>query len=370
MSDKEQVINIIQCIKDILSARPKGIGLVDFLHSVYEQYVEMVATLDDKIARPKMLKEGLIETIDKVTDRIFLSLEEYYDGRISSAEAEIDFLFQDLHLILPDGINQFTINSNDIWYRGRIINQGTRIYPKKEMFHIPNHLRENVSNQRFSFNGYPCLYMGKSIWTCWEELDEPNLDNICFSALKITQNLKIFDLSIPTPDTIKYKSLEELIALLIIFPLSIACSIKAKNEKANFKEEYIIPQLMMIELLEHLCFVPYYLDGFVFTSTKGNSTFGWDDKYLLNMVLPVRGEFDKDGLCVGLKNKILITEPVCHKYEILKSNISSMIAASEEEIDALFDDRIEKIDNNSDIYPRTLFGQMENILRNADFSTI
>ena len=370
MSDKEQVINIIQRIKDILSARPKGIGLVDFLHSVYEQYVEMVATLDDKIARPKMLKEGLIETIDQVTDRIFLSLEEYYDGRISSAEAEIDFLFQDLHLILPDGFNQFTINSNAIWYRGRIINQGTRIYPKKEMFHIPNHLRENVSNQRFSFNGYPCLYMGKSIWTCWEELDEPNLDNICFSALKITQNLKIFDLSIPTPDTIKYKSLEELIALLIIFPLSIACSIKAKNEKANFKEEYIIPQLMMIELLEHLCFVPYYLDGFVFTSTKGNSTFGWDDKYLLNMVLPVRGEFDKDGLCVGLKNKILITEPVCHKYEILKSNISSMIAASEEEIDALFDDRIEKIDNNSDIYPRTLFGQMENILRNADFSTI
>ena len=127
---------------------------------------------------------------------------------------------------------------------------------------------------------------------------------------------------------------------------------------------------MMIELLEHLCFVPYYLDGFVFTSTKGNSTFGWDDKYLLNMVLPVRGKFDKDGLCVGLKNKILITEPICHKYEILKSNISSMIAASEEEIDALFDDRIEKIDNNSDIYPRTLFGQMENILRNADFSTI
>ena len=369
MSDKERIIDIIQWIKGILSSRPKNIGLVDFLESIYEQYVEMIATLDDRIARPKMLKEGLIETIDKVVKRIFLSIEEYYDGRISSAEAEIDFLFQDLRLILSDGYNQFSVNSNDIWYRGRIINDGIRIYPRKEMFHIPNHLRENVSNQRFSFNGYPCLYMGKSIWTCWEELDEPDLDNVCFSALKIIQNLQIFDLSIPTPDSIKNKSLEELMAMLIVLPLSIACSIKTKNEKANFKEEYIIPQLVMIELLEHLYLEPHHIDGFVFTSTKDNPTFGWDEKYLLNMVLPVRGEFDKDGLCVGLKNKILITEPICHKYEILKSNISSMIEASEEEIDAIFNDQIEKNDN-SDIYPRTLFGQMENILRNADFSTI
>ena len=370
MDNKEKIIDIIKQIEGLLHARPKDIVLIDFLKSIYDEYAVMIAALDDSIARPKMLKEGLIETIDKIEKRIFLSLEEYYDGRISSAEAEIDFLFQDLHLILPDGYNQFTINSNDIWYRGRKINEGTRIYPRKEMFHIPNHLRENVSNQRFSFNGYPCLYMGKSIWTCWEELDEPDLDNVCFSALKITQNIHIFDLSIPTPDSVNNKSTEELIALLIIFPLSIACTIKTKNEKANFKEEYIIPQLMMIELLEHLCFEPYYLDGFVFTSTKGNSTFGWDDKYLLNMVLPVRGEFDKDGLCVGLKNKILITEPICHKYEILKSNISNMIEVSEEEIDAIFADRIEKNDNNSDIYPRTLFGQMENILKESEFITI
>lgn len=370
MSDKEQIIDIIHRINGILSSRSKNVGLVEFLKSIYEQYVEMIATLDDRIARPKMLKEGLIETIDMVVESIFFSLEEYYNGRISVAEGEIDHLFQELSLILPHGYNQFSINSNDIWYRGRIINEGIRIYPRKEMFHIPNYLRENVSNQRFSFNGYPCLYMGKSIWACWEELDEPDLNNVCFSALKITKNLHIFDLSIPTPDSIRSKSTEELIAMLIILPLSIACTIKTKNEKANFKEEYIIPQLMMIDLLEHLYFVPYNIDGFVFTSTKENSTFGWDEKYLLNIVLPVRGEFDKDGLCVGLKNKILITEPICHKYEILKSNISSMIEASEEEIDAIFENRKEKNDCNSDIYPRTLFGQMEKILKDAEFKTI
>lgn len=370
MSDTEQIIDIIQRIKNILSARPKNIGLMDFLKSIFEQYVKMIAFLDDRIARPKMLKEGLIETIDKVVESIFLILELYYDGRISSAEGEMDHLFQELHLILPHGFNQFSISSHDIWYRGRIINERTRLYPRKEMFHIPNHLRENVSNQRFSFNGYPCLYVGKSIWACWEELDEPNFDDVCFSALKITKDLRIFDLSIPTPDSIRSKSIEELVAMLIILPLSISCTVKTKNEKANFKEEYIIPQLMMMELLEHLCFIPYLIDGFVFTSTKENPSFGWDEKYLLNMVLPVRGEFDKDGLCVGLNNKILITEPICHKYEILKSNISSMIEASEEEIDAIFDEQAEILNKDSDIYPRTLFGQMEDILRDAEFKTI
>lgn len=362
MNEKDKIIDIIQRIKDILSSRPKDIGLVDFLKSICEQYIEMIATLDDTIARPVMFKDGLIEAIDKVVNKIMLSLHEYYDGRISSAAAEIDFLFQDLSLIFPDGHNQFSISSNDVWYRGRIINEGLRIYPRNEMFHIPNHLRENVSNQRFSFNGYPCLYMGKSIWTCWEELDEPDLDNVCFSALKISQNLQIFDLSIPTPDSIKNKSIEELIAMLIVLPLSIACTIKTKNEKANFKEEYIIPQLMMVELLEHQRF-----DGYMFTSTKKNPTFDWDEKYLLNMVLPVSGVFDEDGLCVSLKSKILITDPICYRYEILKSNISNMVEATDEFIASLFKEGHELPGKDTDEYPRVSFGQMEAILKEAQF---
>jgi hypothetical protein len=248
MNNQEKIIHIIQHIKNILHTRPKHMELVDFYHNVFEQYKEKVASLDDIITRPQILKEGLIETIEKVEERIYQSLDDYYAGRLSSAIAEMDFLFQDLDLLLPQKYNQYSMNQDDVWYRGRIKKEGIQIYAYREMFHIPNHMRENVSNQRFSFNGYPCLYLGKSIWTCWEELDEAHLDDICFAAVKITKGFRVFDLSIPTAESIHDKSTEELISMLATMPLKIACSVKTMNEGANFKSEYIIPQLLMIEL--------------------------------------------------------------------------------------------------------------------------
>lgn len=365
MNNKEKIINIIQQIKNILLTRPKHMVLADFYHTVFEQYKEKIALLDDIITRPKILKEGLIEVIEKVEERIYHSLADYYAGRLSSAIAEMDFLFQDLDLLLPKEYNLYSMNVKDIWYRGRIKKEGIQIYASKEMFHIPNHMRENVSNQRFSFNGYPCLYLGKSIWTCWEELDEAHLDDICFAAVKITKGLRLFDLSIPTVESIHDKSTEELISMLVTMPLKIACTIKTGNEGANFKAEYIIPQLLMIELIEHSRY-----DGYIFTSTKENATFGWNEKYLLNVVLPVSGEFDENGLCISLKERMQITNPICHQYEILKSTISNVIPISTEEINFFFEHGYEKSDENIDIYPRTIFGQMEKILTNAEYYTI
>lgn len=365
MNNLEKITHIIQHIKNILHTRPKHVELVDFYHNVFEQYKEKVASLDDIITRPKILKEGLIETIEKVEERIYQSLDDYYAGRLSSAIAEMDFLFQDLDLLLPQKYNQYSINQDDLWYRGRIKKEGIKIYASREMFHIPNHMRENVSNQRFSFNGYPCLYLGKSIWTCWEELDEAHLDDICFAAVKITKGFRLFDLSIPTAESVHGKSTEELISILVTMPLKIACSVKTMNEGANFKSEYIIPQLLMIELIEHSRY-----DGYIFTSTKENATFGWNEKYLLNVVLPVSGEFDKNGLCISLKDKMQITNPICHQYEILKSTISNMISMSTEEIHFFLENGYEKSEDNIDLYPRTIFGQMEKILTDAEYFTL
>ena len=101
MNNQEKIIHIIQHIKNILHTRPKHMELVDFYHNVFEQYKEKVASLDDIITRPKILKEGLIETIEKVEERIYQSLDDYYAGRLSSAIAEMDFLFQELDLLLP-----------------------------------------------------------------------------------------------------------------------------------------------------------------------------------------------------------------------------------------------------------------------------
>ena len=98
----------------------------------------------------------------------------------------------------------------------------------------------------------------------------------------------------------------------------------------------------------------------------------WKEDYLLNMVLPVVGDFDNDGLCIILKKQFTVTAPIYYKYEFLKANVSNMVSVTNEEIDKLFNDsgKPEEIDKNEDLYPRALFGQMEEILNNKDFSAI
>jgi len=47
---------------------------------------------------------------------------------------------------------------------------------RKDIFHVPFQNRHRVGNQRYSIAGLPCLYLGSSIWICWEELNRPELN--------------------------------------------------------------------------------------------------------------------------------------------------------------------------------------------------
>lgn len=355
------IIKIVQQIRDSLSQRPTDKRIDIFFDKIFKEYNDLLFLLDKHINIAQQFA-----TIEQVEQRILQSLRDYFNGHLYGAIGEIDFLLQDINLV--DGFNISILRTNDIWYRGRIIEGNARLYKKKEMFHIPDHMREKVNNQRFSLNGYPCLYLGKSIWTCWEELDEPHLDDICFSAMKLTKDIKVLDLSIPTNEQIENKTLDEIVKFLTTMPLTIACSVKTLNEKANFKSEYVVPQLLMANLINSS-----YFDGFLFSSTKRNPALDWREDYLQNVVLPIDGTIDEDGLCISLKKKFLITDSISYKYEFLKSNVSNMITASEQEVQAIFDEVFrdrKQIATDEDMYPRALFGQMEDILKTKEFSEI
>jgi len=361
MEQRQYIINYIQHISDSLSQRPSDKRIDEFLDTVFKGYNDMLLHMDGYENLTK-----LFETIEKVERKILQSIKDYLNGHLYGAIGEIDFLLQDI--ALADGFNISVLKTNDIWYRGRLVEVNSRLYKKKEMFHIPNHMREKVNNQRFSLNGYPCLYLGKSIWACWEELNEPHLDDICFSALKLTKDIKVLDLSIPTNEQIDNKTSDEILKLLITMPLIFACSVKTINENASFKSEYVVPQLLMANLINS-----NYFDGYVFSSTKRNPALNWRESYLQNVVLPIDGVFDEDGLCISLKEKFLITDAISYKYEFLKSTISNIIPMSEQEIDAIIDGGSHNIGQEhkeEDLYPRALFGQMEDILKKKIFSTI
>lgn len=62
------------------------------------------------------------------------------------------------------------------------------------MFHIPITMRRQVGTERYSIPGYPCLYLGNSIYVCWEEMNRPLMSSCWVSRLKNTEELELEEL--------------------------------------------------------------------------------------------------------------------------------------------------------------------------------
>ena len=84
--------------------------------------------------------------------------------------------------------------------------------------------------------------------------------------------------------------------------------------------------------------------------------------------MPVDGDFDNDGLSKKLKQCVSITDSICYKYEFLKSTVSNLSSFTEEDIDNLLSNK--GIDKTKDLYPESLFGQMEMVLKRKEFTQI
>ena len=101
-----------------------------------------------------------------------------------------------------------------------------------------------------------------------------------------------------------YLSLEK---FLQIFPLYVACYTKVHNKAADFKPEYIFPQMLM-EWIANTDWV----DGIIYESTKTERlkvSGGWPNlKDSLNYAFPVRSYSEK-GFCETLVNHFKLTKP-------------------------------------------------------------
>src|SRR5690606_27062195 len=164
-------------------------------------------------------------------------------------------------------------------------------YQKKEMFHIPFELRNKVSTQRFSIPGFPSLYLGRTIYICWEELNRPSIDKIQAIRYKNIKPLKLLDLTPPIKDC---EDIDELYRFFMTFPLIMCCSVKVKDTSDTFKPEYIIPQLLLQWIRNNDS-----LDGIQYKSTHITSKVFNDSTELINIVLPVKTN-DESGICKKL----------------------------------------------------------------------
>jgi hypothetical protein len=291
---------------------PKHRGKIDFCIFINEQ-------LDEYLKAIKRFKgevrEQLSPKLSIITNQITLikdAIEKYYHGFPADAYEQIANALNALEYngILP--IQKVEINSQrSDFFRIRV--SDNKSLRKEDLFHIPFNLRERVGTQRYSIPGLPCLYLGDSIFVCWEELNRPDINQIHVSRFDLSKsNFKFLYLNVSVNDirsrcfpnnNLNGKLVSQLIGFLCYWPLLAACSVIVENKNEVFKPEYIIPQLTLQWVVS-----TKILDGVIYKScnvqinAKNIGTFA-------NVVLPIKKVQD-EGLCPILKSKVKLTTPV------------------------------------------------------------
>lgn len=339
----------------------------DFLATRIDEFIDFYKTkfhnlIDEQTNKDK--KGNLLRKINALASALKETIDLYYAGEIFNASEKFN---KSLDIILFDNIKSITtISEKKIFYRSRK-NEFTN-FSKEDLFHIRFENRHLVSTNRYSVPGFPALYLSDSTYTCWEESNRHRLRELWFAKIETQTVLKVLQIErvedvIATSD--KNDEIEaKLIPLLrhlLLYPLTIACTIKVKNTNGNFKPEYIIPQLLMQYIAKS-----DKIDGIKFPSTKINYS-KLEDLEASNYVFPVK-TINKNGFCNQLIEKFYCSIPTSLELEEIIFNPTKHVAIHG------FQPKqkgfIELVESKKSLYELTSFGKLEKSLANLSTSKI
>lgn len=266
----------------------------------YQRLLSQLNTNDQPVGWDAILI-SVKKTIDKINGIALNS----YKGIPSTAGKQLGNLLKDLQ----DNILYKEIVADTSFYRMRTIEDLRTNILYKEMFHIPMDMRRNVTTQRYSTPGYPCLYLGMSVYTCWEEMNRPKMSDSWASCLKTTTPITLFDLSIPTSEVFQNK----ITNYAKLFPLIISCMLPVENPKDIYKPEYIIPQLLTEWIIKNK------MTGIIYTSIHKDSGFDFPTDKYNNVAMPVQNPLKDKGYCETLSSYFKITPPMNYEIELLRN---------------------------------------------------
>lgn len=333
--------------KDILQIERKERNFPSHLKILLGAYMESCRDLDNSCFKDGSDgKAVLLADIQKVCDGIEECIDLYSRANLGACIEKMR------EIISNDSFCAYRVKEGSLWYRSRMVEGRKRVQKAQDMFHVPFELVRKIGNNRFSISGYPCLYLSNTIWACWEEMKEPAMEDFCTSLVKPMKDIELLDLRFP--NTGYNQTVEN---VLYSLPLVIACSVEVEYPDDPFKPEYIIPQIVMLALVNHEKY-----QGCTFTSTKKIDNFDWPDDLLCNIAMPVKC-VNKAGLCPKLTDSFLISDSINYKYEVLKCNIASVRTVSEADLDEIFYEGPHIDPTPYEDYEGSLFGQMEKILK-------
>lgn len=293
--------------------------------------------LNDFVKELPVERETLLKDVEFIIEKINKMVENCMAGRTSTGYAQLANLLRTIergNRIIPKidikkTILQFDSNVN--FYRIRILNSIIDV-PRKEMFHIPLDMRGIIKTQRYSIPGYPCLYLGYSIYGCWEEMHQPPTHTCAVSRFTNTIPLNFIDLTIPSKEDFKNPE------YLKLLPLIIASMIQVAETDATYKPEYIVPQLLMEWVLKNREYMDNgnktTIHGIAYTSTRKHDGFDFPNHVFINYAIPVFSVGMDRKYCKKLCEYFKLTLPTTNEIEKLKQGFdldSGRFGLNEEE---------------------------------------
>jgi hypothetical protein len=293
-----------------------------FLRNWFDEFLASIDHLTggDCVSRELKANKAVVGSL---CEGILAALNSYFNGHPSKAyenfrkamEAVRPWLFP---LASPEDV------SNHLQFLYRVRVGSLTDFSRKDLFHIPFEKRILVKPQRYSILGLPSLYLGGSIWACWEELRRPSFEKMQISRFRAAEgsSIKLLDLGFrpaviaafmatnPFSYGVEGQSSKFILAHAICWPLFAACSVVVKHPGCPFIPEYVIPQL----LLQWIQNEPDF-DGIRYFSTR-IAQYVDNAEPVANYVFPVKAS-KPAGFCDELSKKLLLSRPM--SWQILQS---------------------------------------------------
>lgn len=330
--------------------------LTDLLHEVEGYILESENLGQFESFNPKFFK-SCYENLNK---GILQTINEYYNGNPDLAYQKLE------KTIKESGVKGFLPPPVEIpcknFYRTRVM-EGNYPVSRGKLFHIPFEKRRYINTQRYSIPGFPTLYLSSSLYVAWEEMRRPEFEKLKAVRIRNTKTIKCFDLTTerysndyvysPDPSILSSKERDDMYAMMI-WPLIAACSFKVYDDKAPFKPEYIIPQLMLQYVRKN-----NKIDGIKFSSTHIDLNNENIIGEMYNLAIPVK-EDGLRGYCPELTK-------LFHSTDVLSMEVKKLITGTtyfmrqKEELDKVRQttQSIELIKGRQSDYARTSFGSLE-----------
>lgn len=220
----------------------------------------------------------------------------------------------------------FRITPGYRYYRVRPVNDVSSNISQNadELFHIPHSKRAYANNERFSLAGFPSLYLSTMLPLAWQECGYPSKyyyseyqynRNADLSVRKCSADSELHFFSLYSPDeicnwgsTIKHNDfdlwLEVIARYLRTYPLVLACSFVNQSGKAPYKQEYIVPQMLMQWVQRNSTTV----QGISYFTCVDTSM--WTSNWCAyNIVIPAMPPYDSKGYSCILRKNFCWTYP-------------------------------------------------------------